>query len=63
MDTTVKFIKNYSPYANGDIAGFDNNKADWLEEAGIVKKIEVGDIDATSNSSRGKKLPARTKSK
>lgn len=63
MDQTVKFIKNYSPYVNGDIAGFDNKQADWLEKAGVVEKIEGGGKDATDDSSKGKKLPARAKSK
>lgn len=61
MEQTVKFIKNYSPYVNGDVAGFDNKQADWLEKAGVVKKIKGGGKGATNNSSKGKKLSTRTK--
>lgn len=61
MDTTVKFIKNYSPYAKGDIAGFDKKQADWLEKAGVINKIEGGGKDATDNNSKGKKLPPGNK--
>lgn len=61
MDETVKFIKNYSPYAKGDIAGFDEKQVDWLEKAGVIKKVEEGGKGATNNSSKGKKLSTRTK--
>ncbi|QAT40841.1 hypothetical protein [Clostridium sp. JN-9] len=57
MDATVKFIKNYSPYAKGDIAGFDNNQADWFERAGVVEKVGDGVKNVSDNGRKGKKLP------
>jgi hypothetical protein len=61
MDETVKFIKNYSPYAKGDIAGFDEKQANWLEKAGVIEKVEEGGKDATDNNSKGKKLSSGNK--
>lgn len=56
MDNTVKFIKNHSPYVAGDIAGFDEKEANWLEKAGVVEKVKAGGKDVTNNSRKGKKL-------
>lgn len=60
MDKTVKFIRNHSPYCAGDIAGFDEKQANWLEKAGVVEKAKEGGKNATNNNRKGKKLSTDT---
>lgn len=68
MDKTIKFLANYSPYAKGDIAGFNKDLADeyinqgiakeWNRKANVVNK--AGDDNATNNTRKGKKLSTDT---
>lgn len=39
---TVKFLKPYSPYAEGDVAGLSDEEADKLIEEGIAEKYKAG---------------------
>lgn len=68
MDKTIKFLNNNSPYAKGDIAGFNEELADkyisrglaeeWTQKVNVINK--VGDKNVTNRSSKSKKILADT---
>jgi len=47
----VKFLKSYTPYIKGEVAGFDKKFAGKLIEHEIAEKFNKGDKDDDSDES------------